>query len=438
MIFNMTISNFIFTLISSMFQHIVIISCALYFIHPERKLLFRPISFITYILSWIPCIFIQLNNNNWVLLSYLFISIIFSTSIYIISKTDFIHSFFSFFITYFIIMITNVPFIFIILLFFPHGTLVYSGLASLFSSIGSALLILIIIKSLPLRKFFNILCKIPLALFYFFLIGFTFLAILCDLHKTLTYISPYLPYMLIISLIFISALLFISQFYSNQKNIQAVHYYKQYLPILDNLINQVRNTQHGHNNLIQSLVNLTEIDMEPEKISLLLKKYTSTIKQSVMPSSLLTLENKLLSALIYHKLCQCEEHGITLNISIKDTLCTTSASEFEVIDAVGILLDNAIESSQQNDTIYITIASKETAKKSHMYITVDNPGPTVTNDYIHTIFSKGYSTKSDTNAPHGLGLHILKSLAKKNHGSITVSNTSHDDDKQYISFELII
>lgn len=433
----MTIANILYHCISSIFQHIIMTFLCLYLLQAAKKQIIRPVSIISFFLCWIPIIIIQLNNNNWVLLSALFFVIIYTVLTNIITSCGIIQGALSFCFCYFIIMLSDLPGILISILILPPESIVNDGRVSLFLAIFSAPITYLIAKYLPSRKIFRWICKIPAALAYFFLLILVFLAILCDLYKDLTYISPALPTILIMLLIFSSALLLIYQIFSNRKNIQALHYYEQYVPILENLIQKVRDIQHGHNNMVQSLVHLSQLDIEHKELRSQIGYYTQNIQRAILPSSFLQLENKLLAALLYYKYCQSDDAGILMEFSITNPLCQSNANEFELVDAVGILIDNALEASHAGDTIYITIGAKEKKGKNQIHIKIENPGPMVNETFLHNIFSKGYTTKKADSTEHGIGLYVLKNMVNKYHGSMLVSNTEKHDIR-YLVFELLL
>ena len=125
----------------------------------------------------------------------------------------------------------------------------------------------------------------------------------------------------------------------------------------------MRETQHGHNNTIQAILHLIDVDSDNEKIFEVLSNYTNELQKSLLPSSLLRLENKLLAALLYHKHCQAVEQGMTIHFHIADPMCRCRASEFELVEA----------------------------------------------------------------EKHGLGLSILQNIVKKHNGALMISNALHDE-----------
>lgn len=216
-----------------------------------------------------------------------------------------------------------------------------------------------------------------------------------------------------------------------------LHYYQTYLPVLNEMILSVRKSQHNHNNMIQSLYSLSQMDSEKEQLQTTLEKYKNHTANSMIPSKLMALENKLLVALLYGKYESAKEKGINVVFQLHSLTYKSRTSEFELVDLTGILLDNAIEASQEGDTIFIEIGRKEndainkpeTPEKNidqKFHITIKNPGPIASQEFIQQIFSVHYTTKEKQSSNHGLGLSYLKSVVNRYHGHIEVENEYMD------------
>ena len=100
---------------------------------------------------------------------------------------------------------------------------------------------------------------------------------------------------------------------------------------------------------------------------------------------------------------------------------------------MGILVDNAIEASSEEQYIYIQINSVE--NQVHFYIS--NPGPELTPQLRGLFFTKGYSTKQYDKKQHGLGLYKLKKIADRYNGMIILDNKVKDG-QMLVCFEVRI
>lgn len=432
----MTTRIFLTYLISSILQHIEFILAYLYILETDKKTATRPMALLIYVLMWFPLFTIQLTNKSWVILSIIPFLLIYALALHFVTHRPLLSTIICSAFGYFVIVLTDQPGFIYYLLFIPSAAIT-EGWPSLVFAIPGAILLFFLLKYAPVRKIFRSLCKIPVSIAYFLLTVFAFVAIFCQFpENSISFVSASFFALLSIFLC-TSAVFLMFQIFSNQKNQAALRYYRQYLPILDNLIQKVRDTQHSHNNMVQSLVHLSELDMDSEQLRSHLAAYTEDMQQAILPSSFLTLENKLLAALFYYKYCQAESAGIHMDFAIENPLCPSRAGEFELVDAVGVLLDNALENSRPGETVYVRIGVQEKEGSPRTHLTVENPGPTADDSFLHRIFSKGYTTKKTDEDSHGIGLHSLQSLTRKHHGLIIVSNTQRQDS-QYICFELLL
>lgn len=86
------------------------------------------------------------------------------------------------------------------------------------------------------------------------------------------------------------------------------------------------------------------------------------------------------------------------------------------------------------------LPTKEDSKsESHKFtMKIENPGPIITDELTHSLFTKHYTTKTQSTG-HGLGLSILKSTIEKHNGTITLSNTYPlGKDTPYFCIEITV
>ena len=105
---------------------------------------------------------------------------------------------------------------------------------------------------------------------------------------------------------------------------------------------------------------------------------------------------------------------------------------YEFVEIVGILLDNAAESLQQNDlerTITVEIYDDTERYK----ITVKNPVKGLTNSELQKFFVRGYSTKGEG---RGLGLAKIKEYKNRFKYDIFVE-ICNIEKIDWISFSII-
>lgn len=233
--------------------------------------------------------------------------------------------------------------------------------------------------------------------------------------------------------IFLLTLSVILIFFNTIKEKQKIEAYETYLPILDNMIKNIRKRQHLYQNQISSIINLTHVQTNYDDLCTALTQFSEISETDKNDVSLLFLhiENKLLASLLYCKVIDAQSQGKNVIPTINKYSYQSNCSAFEIVDIVGILLDNAIESDSEN--IYITIGNNSSEKFS---ICIENDGYLANPEFINKIFKSGYTSKKNPEG-HGLGLSILKSKIRKYNGDITVGTTYHDE-KTYLSIEVEI
>lgn len=228
-----------------------------------------------------------------------------------------------------------------------------------------------------------------------------------------------------IFLIFVITVFFTAKL---QKKEHVLCYYKRYLPILEQMIANIRKNQHNYNNTIQTIAALPQVYTSYDELASTLTKFDKQIQNKIIPTRFLDFESKLLSALLYNKYCTACEKRIRLNFTILNYTYHSRCDEFEIIDIVGILLDNALDACCEDDTIYVEIGMPDPSNNASnsayppFSIIVKNPGPEATQDYIHMIFSEKYSSKENYSGEHGLGLPYLQSIIRKYKGQIEIKN----------------
>lgn len=329
--------------------------------------------------------------------------------------------------TYVLECLLQMPVFVLFLLFFPNTRIVDSDIMQCAVIISGFLLTLVIYHFIKIKIIYQKLLKIPGFIFAALFFYICLIAINTFYFYELNALSPFM-FFAIMAFLFLT--LFLALFFAIKahKKEQTVHYYETYLPILDDMIFNIRKTQHNYNNIIQAISNLPGLFPDYNSLADALKCYSSHMIKDAIPAQLLHFENKLLIALLYNEYCLAVNNKICLDINIHNYSYKSRADEFQIVDLTGILLDNAIEASRKNDTIYIEIGSNiQEPEYNHgssapYTITIKNPGPEVTQDFIKRIFSHTYTSKTNNKSKHGLGLPYVKNLVQTHKGTIELFN----------------
>lgn len=240
-------------------------------------------------------------------------------------------------------------------------------------------------------------------------------------------IAVYLTLVVIFNIIFINSKVQI-------KNQQCViDSYNEYLPVVEELIKQVRVRQHQYKNDIASLKALTLTCKDYDTLCSELTKNIELLSIDSTPSFLLAFNLKLMSGFLYSQYIKASNNSIHMLFHIQNYNIQTTIPEYKLTQAIGILIDNAIEASIEDDTIFIQIDYIN----NKFLFSIANPGPTITSDLLNNMFTDGYSTKNKNTFNRGIGLYALKKMLDENNGTICVSNENLDGTT-YIKFAIQI
>lgn len=227
------------------------------------------------------------------------------------------------------------------------------------------------------------------------------------------------------------AIIYTSLRMNHQK--QQLEMYQEYLPIIEQLIDHTRETQHAHNNCIQAIRMLPATCKDYDSLCHELTDYTDYLIAQNTPISLLKINLKMTAGFLYSKMLSAEEFHKKLDIKIENYNLKTDTPEYDLITMLGILIDNAIEATSENGISYAVLDSKN----NKLLFQIKNVGPKLTPDFCAKIFQKGYTTKNNQKKSHGIGLYQLKHMVDSYHGEIALYN-ENESDTTYLCFELMV
>ena len=214
---------------------------------------------------------------------------------------------------------------------------------------------------------------------------------------------------------------------------QELEAYQNYLPVVEGLIDQIRSRQHNYHNIIQNIRALGYTCSDPQELAGELLQVTDHYMSEDIPMELLKLSMHLTAGFLISKEKEAASKGMDLRIKIQNYHLVSACTEYEIIDCIGILIDNALEASASGDILYAQIGSDDT----QLSFEIRNPGPLLTADFCRDIFRKGYSTKKEHRLEHGYGLYALNLFLKERHGELVLQNMTIEG-KRYVSFRMML
>ena len=142
---------------------------------------------------------------------------------------------------------------------------------------------------------------------------------------------------------------------------------------------------------------------------------------------LLKINLSVVAGFVYSKITEAQKDQKELVVQVASRDLKSRMPEYELIRIIGILIDNALESTAQFGTAYLYLDSRQ----NQIEIRTRNKGSVKTNEFRQNMFSPGYTTKT------GYGLYNLKKLTDKYNGKIYL-DTVNTDQGDYIQFDVIV
>lgn len=192
----------------------------------------------------------------------------------------------------------------------------------------------------------------------------------------------------------------------------------RYTPLLGDMIEEIRRRQHDFKNYINTINGIIDVAIK-EEVKKELKDYIRSVNYSNKSiEDIIYIDNTIVKAIVYNKLCEAEKKGIKFLFNISNDALQYKLKDYELSDILNNLLNNAFEAveSKNDNKVIILNMIKE---KNKNIIEVKNSGITVNSGDIHKIFRRGYSSKKGKN--RGYGLCNIKKIVEGNGASLQLS-----------------
>ncbi|MBN2558473.1 MAG: GHKL domain-containing protein [Clostridia bacterium] len=266
-----------------------------------------------------------------------------------------------------------------------------------------------IIKILLLNIFVLVIC----VLFYWYL------NIEGMIENIITFVSVSLLLVILNGVI-------ISNGLRNEQEEKELIIYKKYMPVIENLTDDIRKRQHDFSNHVQAIKAIPllydDINTVREKMDL----YCAELNDDIENKELLLLDNKILAGFLFSKFQEAKEKDISIRYNLSNV--KFKLMDFEFIEILSILLDNAVEACESGEEVQLSLY----CKMGFGTIEVVNPTEPVGMDELDNFFKKGYSTKAP--GKRGYGLSRLSDIVKKYNGEIEVKNENKEKQQNNVVF----
>lgn len=204
-----------------------------------------------------------------------------------------------------------------------------------------------------------------------------------------------------------------------------------YYDAYDQLIMLVRERQHDTKNHINAILSMIYTTNNYEELVAKQKEYCDfIIEQNEETKLLLSVGNPLIAGFLYSRVQKAKSKFININYQFEMKTSNLPFPEYEFVEILGILLDNAEEALQKleekDKKMFVTIK-----ENSHTFeIVVANISDVYDEDLTERFFEAGYSCKG---SGRGIGLYKLRRLVNAKNGEILVSNEMYGKDN-YLTF----
>lgn len=203
----------------------------------------------------------------------------------------------------------------------------------------------------------------------------------------------------------------------------------------EELLVEVRRRQHDFKNQLGAIYSMHLTAHSLEELVTMQQEYGNTLQGNCKFDAILSgCNNSVLAGYIYYKCISCENDGIAIdyNVCIEEAAC--SFALHEIIEILGIFIDNACENLFLEKQINKCIKLVFCEEPDKIMLTVSNPANYISFSDIEKMFVYGYSKKGEN---RGIGLARVLELVKKYNAEIKVFN-SRDREENWIHFALEI
>lgn len=351
--------------------------------------------------------------------------------IYLIHRKNLKETIYTYFMSTVIILIIQYLALTILLVFNYDRSLDFEG--GLLAQSIILPIILLIYKLVPLNLLFKFI-KDKNRIFSGLILNM-FIIVICILIYRYIEMEGLLRNILIIAILSFGMLfvnlVIVKEGLRNEYEEKMLATYEKYLPIIDDLMKELRSKQHDFDNHLQAINMISVTSTDYESIVESMKRYIKDLNVDSELRSLIKLDNKILAGFLYNKTRKAKECGISFRIDIKDYEFKTKIKDYELIEIIGNLIDNAFDTSVKNNRVILEIKEE----KSMSVIEIKNKHSYLNSNTLSKMFTPGYSTKSVKN--HGYGLTNVKKIVSSNNGLLSVHNETIDGDN-FIVFKVLL
>lgn len=267
------------------------------------------------------------------------------------------------------------------------------------------------------------------------LLGSVFAALIIDYYKNSAVVRIYTIVMIafVIMIYIYTYMLEKSEKEVEIKNIE-LELQDIYGGAYEELLAEVRRKQHDFKNQLGAIYSMHLVADSLDNLVKMQAEYGDRLLEGYKYDSILTCcSNSVLAGYIYYRCISCEKNGIEVLYNIKTEAAECGLALYEIIEILGILIDNACENIVQENTEIKSVKLDIIENEKEVRFAVSNPAKYLTSAEIGNLFKKGYSTKGKN---RGIGLARVHELLTERETDIKVRNYTNSDTN-WLEFEII-
>jgi two-component system sensor histidine kinase AgrC len=215
----------------------------------------------------------------------------------------------------------------------------------------------------------------------------------------------------------LSYILYIQNIDLNNKK-KVIELNDKYSPVFENILDEINRKQHefkNHLNAIYGMCYSTDTNI----LKYCIQKYIKSLNYSLGDiDTVIHINNKILAAVIYSKLCEAKSKQIHFSYSIERDIDNFKITEYEMVEVLSNLLNNAFEAIDDSTADEKIVYMKIGKENKYNFIEVSNKGNIIDVNNIDKLFIKRFSTKHKTSG--GYGLYNVKEILESYDGHIQV------------------
>ena len=178
------------------------------------------------------------------------------------------------------------------------------------------------------------------------------------------------------------------------------------------------------------MLSIAESKRDAEEIRLLQREYCSDVVEMLRESAVVySVDTPPLAAFMYIKIEEAKRKEIRTEYQFSVGQCDVGIPIYEIVEIIGILLDNAYEAVEELSKEHRVVKVQLTETAGCLYLKISNPTNLTLQQFLE-ISESGKSTKGER---RGIGLTKIADYCK-NYGLVRTVNVEMKGNKRWLEF----